>query len=156
MRLNKAEVCFGSQQDMPGNLTYEQSCFGREIMVGCIKLVHKSGQFRCIGNPNFDSNWGCGQLVAGWVNVVVTDDKKRLLWPKPRLTTLHPQFGNALWHYVAGFHEDSPVLPMCDMAHPVCIGYGQTIHFWYGEDLTNIFEMDNKGRICIDVYGFIV
>ena len=155
-KLNKEQVCFGSKQDTPGNFTYHPTCLGKEIMIGCIKLVHRSGQFACRQKTLYNSNWGCGQLVAGWVNVVVTDYKKRLLWPKPRLTILHPKYGKGLWHYVPGFHEDSPVLPMCDLAAPVCLSHGQTIHFWYGEDLTNVYEMDNIGTICIDVYGFLV
>ena len=33
---------------------------------------------------------------------------------------------------------------------------GEELRLWYGEDLANVFEEDNGGRVCCDVYGLII
>jgi hypothetical protein len=39
---------------------------------------------------------------------------------------------------------------------PDYIGTGSQLRVWFGEDLFNVHEGDNAGKVCVDVFGYFV
>ena len=45
---------------------------------------------------------------------------------------------------------------MSNFADPVYINGNQRLRIWYGEDLYDHGEEDNHGKVCMDIYGYLV
>ena len=62
-------------------------------------------------------------------------------------------------HHIRGFYSlygydaDSQDLVFSNFATPPYVKKGMKLRVWYGEDLFNGCEINNKGKTCVDVYG---
>ncbi|XP_032243163.2 uncharacterized protein LOC116621207 [Nematostella vectensis] len=154
-KINLLPVCFEGQGDRPGHLVY----VGPGKLVGALKLVYKSGSIRCGANTAYDSRWGCYQvngMTQFPLNVVITDEHRNVIFPLPKNLATNG-FKSGLWYY----------LPMTDSGHsdelvftnyldPFYLPKYQKLMVWYGEDLTNWYEGDDVGRVCVDVYAHML
>ena len=120
-----------------------------------LKLVHVSGKISC-GLVNgqrapYDSNWGCNDWSGHQttpLNVILTDSSNTILFPT---SFQRPSSG---WYGINGYNSRSESLVFPALANPVQISSHSSLRLWYGEDLKNMFESDNDGRVCADLYGF--
>lgn len=158
IKLSAEEVCFGSQASSKlGNVTYQNNC-RKEIFISCVKLVYKSSKFYC-GSHLAPTNpkWGCSNLNNGYVNVVMSDLRKRIVFPKTRLVKYDgTDYGYALWYFLPGFSKTSNTISWCDFASPLCLISGQKLHLAHGEDIKGHFLTHNEGKLCVDVYGYSI
>lgn len=54
----------------------------RSGLVVAIKLEHVYGHIRCISSKTHDSHWGCANVGKKSLNVVLTDQLNRVIFPK--------------------------------------------------------------------------
>ena len=57
-------------------------------------------------------------------------------------------------YQLEGTDVDSPELVFNPLLHPLSVTVGQKFQIWYGEDLTDCTGNNNKGKTCVDVYGW--
>ena len=101
----------------------------------------------------YNSNWGCDKSVHSTLNIFLTDWKNHIIFPKER-DVKFSQAGK--WYGLPGFDEISPELVLSDFANPFYLHFNQRMRIWYGEDLFDVSELDNHGKVCMDVYGYLV
>ena len=102
------------------------------------------------------SYWGCGDKntwhgINEKVNVVITTSANHVILPPNQFVT-----HSAKWARIPGYNSLSPELILSVFSHPRWVSRGQELRLWYGEDLAGIYEQDNGGRACCDVYALYV
>ena len=60
------------------------------------------------------------------------------------------------WYRVPGYKSLSPELVLPFFSSPKLVHSNQELRVWYGEDLANVSDGDNGGRVCADVYALFV
>lgn len=111
---------------------------------------------RCVSDVAYNSRWGChghSSLKSYPLNVVVTDKKNNLIFPLPQFIKL----SSSLWYempVVDDLHSDELVFSNFDF--PLYLQPHMELRVWYGEDLKNSHEGDNQGRVCVDVFGYVI
>lgn len=151
-KVNSSPVCFGARNHQFGRFFMPSS--GR---LAAIKLVHLYGYVSCSKHGNVDhwSYWGCGysfSLTRDKVNVVITTSSNHIILP-PNQFLNGGWLGSAKWHEILGYNSWSPELVFSVFSHPLRVSSGQQLRVWYGEDLVDLYETDNGGRVCCDVYA---
>jgi len=144
-RLQASNICFLTKGDKPGFFKLKQ---GGELVA--MKLQHKSGVVSCIGTT-LNSNFGCNNRAKTWysyrhIGTFVTDDVRNVIFPA--MTKIDRGFAT-----LPGYNAHSKFLVFTNYATPMLARRGQDVKIWYGEDLFDIFEGDNQGRTCVDVYA---
>lgn len=122
--------------------------------MGAIKLVYLYGYVSCsTRNPIHWSYWGCShyESVKQRVCVAITTSGNHVLLPASQLAS-----DPALWTTVPGYNSQSPELVLSFYSHPRAMTPGEELRLWYGEDLTDITEGNNGGRVCCDVYALFI
>ena len=120
-----------------------------------VKLVHRFGYVSCnVLDGTFWSFWGCGennaQGLKELVDTVITDDRNNILMPPTQFEKIH---GHVKWYKVPGYNSQSPEIVLSRFGEtPVTVARGQRLRLWYGEDLANLSEGDNGGKVCCKVY----
>ena len=144
VRLNTSPVCFGAKDDQFGHFSYSE-----DISVNQFMLVYRSGAVTCdITVPG--TNWGCNpdQTMLG---TLLTDQENTILAPQASKVDDHG------WYYLEGYTSMMPALVFCTQlpCHPVVIPANSELRLWYGEDLRDYTEDDNRGGTCADVYALL-
>lgn len=147
-KLNRTPRCIRAKGDHYSSLQYQ----GPSKFLAAIKFVFLNGQIRCFSSNVFNSNWGCIKGGAS-LNMFFTDWKNHVIFPKSRHVTFS---GKGKWYSLPGFDEISPELVMSDFANPFYLYSNLRMRIWYGEDLFDVSESDNYGKVCMDVYGYLV
>ena len=140
-------VCFGAKGNTNGWFTALTS--GNLVAV---KLVHLFGYVSChVNDGTFWSFWGCGENhgLKALVDTVITDDHNNILMPPTELVKNH---GLVKWSKIPGYNSQSPEIVLSRFS-PTSVGRGQRLRLWYGEDLANLSEGDNGGKVCCKVYA---
>ena len=151
IKVNISPVCFGARDNSYG--VFKIPITGQVIS---FKLVYRSGYLNCVRASRHRSNWGCKALRPPRnLAVFITDHlKKRIL---PTSSALFRNMRNpcatGIFYSVPGVTSDSPELGFNNFSSPMTVTVGQEFQIWYGEDLTNCTEQDNKGHTCADIYG---
>lgn len=57
-------------------------------------------------------------------------------------------------YHLDGFDLNSPELVFNQLPSPLPVTRGQQFKIWYGHDLTDCSEDNNRGRTCADVYAW--
>ena len=117
-----------------------------------LKLVYKSGFIRCDNNDKHNSHWGCyghNTLKHDGLNMVITDSQNSILLPTKF------DYKDGKWYKMPGYNSRSPnlVLPS-DVGMYICKGC--PLKVWYGEDLVDFTTEDNNGKVCFQVYAFML
>ena len=142
-------MCFGAKNNQYGKFNAPSS--GN---LAAVKLVHLYGYVTCAKSVAFSwSHWGCGGVncfLENQLNVVVTTSANGngvLLPPSQFITS------DTKWSKIRGYNDMSPELVLSFFSHPHSVTSGQELRLWYGEDLMDMSESDNDGRVCCDVYA---
>jgi hypothetical protein len=100
-----------------------------------------------------NSNWGCRRNVQSNLGIFLTDWKDHIIFPNKR-QAFFAQSGR--WYGLAGYDASSPELVMSNFADPIYVNGNQRLRIWYGEDLYDHDEENNYGRVCMDIYGYLL
>ena len=134
-------MCFGSKNDEYGKFSIPSTGD-----LAAIKLVHLYGYVACYSRAKW-SIWGCG---GPKVNVVLTTSDNDVILPPT-------EFSDAgHWAIIPGYTSLSPELVLSAFSGPHSVTSGEEFHLWYGEDLGDAREGDNRGTVCSDVYVLFV
>ena len=123
------------------------------------KLVYLSGYVNCkMGDPQFQSKWGCPFLAAPKnLAVFITDSLQQRILPTDEASFRGGVGCHATAMYaVPGFTSESPELGFHNFSVPLAVSVGQELQIWYTEDLYNCYAGDNDGQTCTDVFGLYV
>ena len=143
-------MCFGSKDNQFGRFHIPPG----DGSVGAIKLVHLYGYVSCdTRNSIHWSHWGCAYHgdIKQKVSIAITTSGNHILLPASQLAS-----DSALRTTIPGYDSQSPELVLSFFSNPRPMTSGEELRLWYGEDLANLFEGDNGGRVCCDVYGLII
>ena len=139
-------MCFGARSNQYDSFNVP---YGGKI--AAVKLIYLSGYVTCSGQISHYSFWGCGNhpSLKKYVSLAITTSSNALLMPPNEFFTLSGGAGR--WSELPGYNSFSPeiILPRF---YPYSVSSGQELRLWYGEDLVNWFEGDNKGLVCCNVY----
>ncbi|XP_015762308.1 PREDICTED: uncharacterized protein LOC107341400 isoform X3 [Acropora digitifera] len=141
-------VCFGAKGDSYGWFTAPIN--GSLVAV---KLVHRFGYVSCaVRDGTYWSFWGCGENnvygIKALVATVITDDHNRILMPPTQLEKI----SYLKWYKIPGYNSQSPEIILSRFS-PTSVYRGKRLRLWYGEDLANLSEGDNGGKVCCKVYA---
>ncbi|XP_031568561.1 uncharacterized protein LOC116303206 [Actinia tenebrosa] len=149
VKINQHTVCFKGKGNHYGSF-YN---YVREGLITAIKLEYVSGTIRCLKEVQYDSRWGCNgySLVKDYpFNVIVTDDNDNVLFPKKK----YVKYPAALYYWMPFINPvDADELVFMDYRTPFYFPLEKELRIWYGEDLKNWSEVDNVGRVCVNVYA---
>ena len=146
-------VCFETRNNRPGQVTYRGA---QGMLVGALKLVYRSGEVRCVSDVAYNSRWGChgySFLKAYPLNVIITDRHGNVIFPLQQFI----KHGSGLWYtmpVVDDKHSDELVFSNFD--YPLYLHPNMELRVWFGEDLKNWAESDNQGRVCVDVFAYVI
>lgn len=128
---------------------------GEGKLVGAMKLVYVQGSVRCALNPQYDSRWGCyhhPKTIKHPLNVVVTDDDDKVVYPPEKYV-----MNTGLWYYLPFTDaRSSNQLVFTDYAQPFYLDKYAIIKIWYGEDLMDFRNDNNRGRVCVHVWAHLM
>ena len=152
-KVNKWPVCFEAKGSRFGRFYVPR---GR---LAAIKLVHLYGYVSCDTRiPSHWSYWGCGDNrwsgINTQVNVVITDSDNHILLPPSQF--LNTKITSLKWYKVPGYNSLSPELVLPFFTSPRRVHRKQELRVWYAENLVNLSEGDNGGKVCADVYALFV
>lgn len=74
--------------------------------------------------------------------VVVTDSADFPLLPR-----------NTKTYSIPGYNVHSPEIIYPKLANPLTMVVGLEYRIWFGHDLGDSSEFNNKGMVCVDVFG---
>ena len=86
------------------------------------------------------------------VNAVITDSDNHILLPPIQFQKI----SNLKWYRVPGYNSLSPELVLPFFTSPRRVHRKQELRVWYAENLVNLSEGDNGGKVCADVYVLFV
>ena len=143
--LASPRVCFGAKGNSYG--TFTAPIDGKLVAV---KLVHQFGYVSCHTNDGKNwSFWGCGKGVSEMVNTVITDSSDHTLMPPKQFENL---VSGVKYYKIPGYYSTSPEIILSSFSSTP-VEAGKQLRLWYGEDLQNLHEGDNGGRVCCTVYA---
>ena len=142
-------MCFGAKSHSYGLFTAPRS--GNLVAV---KLVHLYGYVSCDVNVYTHwSFWGCGENQWNGINTlvdtVITDSHNHVLMPPKELER---DLGGFKWYKIPGYNSQSPEIVLSRFSSTP-VNRGKQLRLWYGEDLVNLSEGNNGGRVCCKVYA---
>ena len=150
-KINTDPVCFGARDDQYGVFNITKS--GR---LKTMKLVHKSGSFKCNANVPA-SHWGCTFQPAynnnGLMTIITNANKEAVLPSAEELKTTNKCAKKHFYSLNETSHT-SPELIFPDLPKKVSVSQNQEMQIWYGQDWMRCFELDNTGITCVDVYAW--
>ena len=86
------------------------------------------------------------------VKAVITDSSNHILLPPIQFQKI----SSLKWYRVPGYNSLSPELVLPFFTSPRRVHRKQELRVWYGENLVNLSEGDNEGKVCADVYALFV
>ena len=147
-KVNVDRVCFAAKDDSFGIFEIH-----KPGDIYRLKLVHRSGYVNCISGTAINTKWGCSaKHLSKKLNVHITDEKDTRIFPANVSGSLF--FNDYLYYTLHGFDKNSPEIVFDSIPTPLSVVACQKFKIWYGEDLANMDEGNNKGTSCTDVYAF--
>ena len=111
--------------------------------IASVKFVHLRGKMSC--KRSTFSYWGF--YVGEYLSTVVTNNND---------TIVFPQIDKAKTYTLPGMRSDSPELTFNNLSVPLRVASGQEFRVWYVEDFLDIYESDNGGETCMDIYALYI
>ena len=143
--LASPRVCFGATGASYG--LFAAPIDGNLVAV---KLVYQFGYVSCNANvKNYWSFWGCGEGAGMKVNTVITDSSDHTLMPPKEFENL---VSGVKYYKIPGYNSMSPEIILSSFSSTP-VEAGEQLRLWYGEDLQNVNERDNGGRVCCTAYA---
>ena len=143
-------MCFGANGDSYGWFTAPIN--GSLVAV---KLVHRFGYVSCHVHDGTNwSFWGCGEYKYKGPNrlidTVTTDDHNRTY--ATNAAREEPRWLKMVQLRSLDITR-SPLRFVRSRFSPTSVYRGKRLRLWYGEDLANLSEGDNGGKVCCKVYA---
>ena len=151
-KINTEPVCFGARDNQYGAFNMTKSG-----LLKTMKLVHKSGSIIC--NPvDPASYWGCTSQVSYGNNgllTIITNAKKEAVLPSAGdLKTIPGSNYKNHFYTLNGITHSSQELVFRDLPIQLSVSRSQEFQIWYGQDWIDLYESDNNGATCVDVYAW--
>ncbi|CAH3179948.1 unnamed protein product, partial [Porites evermanni] len=144
-KINTGPVCFGARNDLHGAFNITESG-----VIYTFKLVHLNGSIRC--NAKYPpSYWGCVNPYYGDTRLLT------VLTFKNRSALFLAVYKNETCGYpyrIEGVGVNETELRFNNLPSPISVSVGDEFQIWYGQDLKNCYESDNRGQTCADVYAW--
>ena len=131
-------MCFGARDDQFGKFLVPSS--GKRAAV---KLALVYGYVTCDKNKAYHwSYWGCGKhsSLTNHVDTTITTSDDKVLLPSSQFS-IDATNKRSL---IPGYNSLSPELVLSVFSNHPNVTRGQELRLWYGEDLANGSEADNK------------
>ena len=140
-KLNEEPVCYQATGDNPGSFILK-----RNASINSIKLEHVSGWVTC--RLPYESYWGCPYYGNERILTIITDNKSKPQFPYKIADA------NNLHFTLPGVNHESKeiVLPAPDRV-PYNGHAGEIMNIWYSEDIRDIYDGNNAGTHCVNVYA---
>ena len=126
------------------------------MLVGALKLSYRKGQVRCVSDVSYNSRWGChgySSFKAYPLNVIITDKHNNMIFPLQQFI----KHSAGLWYDMPVVDDKySDDLVFSNFEFPLYLQPHMELRIWFGEDLKNWAEGDNQGRVCVDVYAYVI
>ena len=126
------------------------------MLLGALKLTYRGGEVRCVSDVAYNSRWGChghNSYRAHPLNVVITDKQNNRIFPLQQFI----KHNSGLWYDMPVVDDKySDELVFSNFEYPLYLQPHMELRIWFGEDLMNWSESDNQGRVCADVYGYVI
>ena len=139
------QACIGAKNNAYDEMVYG----GPSSFVGAVKLIHTKGYVSNNRRPK-SSYWGSNTGTP--LATLITDNRNRLLYPSPRVTTV----SSGGWYTLPGYAGTSPNLVFSDFCAPQYFEKDRKLRVWYGEDWSGHTEADNHGKSCMQVYLYLM
>ncbi|XP_044183340.1 uncharacterized protein LOC122964011 [Acropora millepora] len=143
--LASPRVCFGAKGNSYG--LFAAPIDGNLV---AIKLVYQFGYVSCaVDYENSWSFWGCGEHIREMVNTIITDSHNHTLMPP---TEFEKTVAGTKYYKIPGYNSTFPEIILSRFSSTPVFA-GKQLRLWYGEDLENMHEADNDGRVCCTAYA---
>lgn len=139
LKVNSKPVCLQTVNDSPGNFTLPYT----GTLVG-VRLVHISGNVTHWSPTLRPGIWGTEGISPDLLEIFVTNSTKEVVTPPNGYPILSGTYK------IDGVNNTYPQLTLPKFE--LLVSNGTVLSLWYGEDLFNYFEIDNRGTLCTDVY----
>ena len=145
-KINTGPVCFGARYNSYGAFKIRESG-----VIHTFKLVHRSGSVRC--NPNYPpSYWGCDSSLGYGDTRLLT-----IITFNNRFPLLLARYVKNVCGYpykIEGVGLNETELKFNNLLSPISVSVGEEFQIWYGQDLRDCSEYNNRGWTCADVYAW--
>ena len=105
--------------------------------------------FSCTTNTAFNSKWGCHKAGKTTLNVVITDWKNNLIYPR---SDYIKAWGPVVYSMPGVDDLHSRELVFTNFGVKFYLERYRDLRIWCSEDLKDSSDSDNQGRACVDVY----
>ena len=126
-------MCFGAKNNTFGRFQVEFSG-----SITAVKLVHLNGKVSC---GKSWAKWACNPGVEK-LRTFITDASN---------TTILPRAKNRSYK-IPGYNSSSSEIIITDFPNPLYLSSGQDLRLWFGDDLFDHHEDNNKGTVCTNVF----
>ncbi len=145
-KLNCRPVCYSGK----GN-SYGIFLVDKHITAHQVKLVHVSGKISCAGVKNYGIfNCPHNNLLKRSFEVHLTDSDNKVIVPAP---PVQYAIKEKAWYHLHGNIPGTNNVVFSTGSKPYTFKKENVYRVWYGEDLFGIWEGDNLGTLCVDVYA---
>ena len=149
-KINTDPVCFGARDNSFGTFIIKTA---GEVL--SLKLLHVNGTINCDSfKSDSQAKWGCFSNDSPYLfDTHITYPNRTRILPAERF--LSKSIGCNTYHTYAlqGFNINSSEIIFNNFSRTMSVCPGDQFQIWYGEDLVECFENDNRGQTCTDVYG---
>jgi len=88
---------------------------------------------------------------------IITNAKKEPILPPAGNLQAHSGCNNKKHFYsINGTTHISPGLVFRDLLNVASVSRKQEIQIWFGQDWSDCYKADNRGKPCVDVYAWYV
>jgi len=126
------------------------------MLVRALKLVYESSEVRCVSYIAYNSRWGChgySSSKAYPLNVIITDRHDNVIFPLQQFI----KHGSRLWYTMpVADDKHSDELVFSNFDYPLYLHPHMELRVCFGEDLKNWAEVDNQGRVCVNVFAYVI
>jgi hypothetical protein len=116
------------------------------------KLVYVSGDG--VSNwLNKKGYWGGTAYSDTDIQMHITNTKNERISPPPDFPPSDSNSShNDLAYKLPGTTSMDPELKFPNLSPPLAVTAGQQFRIWFGQDLLNMYEADNEGQTCANVW----
>ena len=148
-------VCFGTRDE-----TYGPFTIGKAGILGALKLVHVHGHLVC-HQASQNSFWGCEVPLyydKTLMTIITYANHRTLLLPRRNSTEMggYSICASGLTYKLHGFNDTSKEIIFNTTSAPLAVSSQEEFWIWYGQDLADCSEMNNRGHSCVHVYGWYI
>eukprot|EP00794_Sanderia_malayensis_P009418 gene9418-10404_t len=144
-KLNCRPVCYGAK----GN-SYGVFLVNNNIEAYQVKLERINGRIGCAASSTGYFNCPYRSLKK-YFEVHVTDSKNQIIVPAAPIQFYHLK--HKAFYHLNGNPVGTTKVVLSTGLNPYMFKKGEVYRVWYGEDLYDLWEGDNNGQLCVNVFA---